>query len=93
MTTWTMFNQIPPCLMVKVIFKKKIKGLGYDVGAINSLQQYASKFTLCFIKFWMKLDKFTMVKVDNLLINGDQLLWTSEFINNQLNSPMVNQIH
>jgi hypothetical protein len=47
---------------------------------------YASKFTLCFIRFWMKLDKFTMVKVGNPLINR-------ESCSKQVNSPIVNQIH
>jgi hypothetical protein len=49
---------------------------------ITSLHQYAFKFTFCFIRFWMKLKIFTMVKVGNLLINKDKLLQTSEFINN-----------
>jgi hypothetical protein len=30
----------------------------------------------------MELDKFTIVKVNNPLINGDQLLHIGEFINN-----------
>jgi hypothetical protein len=46
------------------------------------LHQYASKFTLCFIRFLVKLNKFTMVKIGSLSINMDKLLWTSEFINN-----------
>jgi hypothetical protein len=34
----------------------------------HTLHQYVSKFIMCFIKFWMKLDKFTMVKVANHFI-------------------------
>jgi hypothetical protein len=30
-----------------------------------------SRFTLCFTIFWMKLDKFTMMKVGNPWVNGD----------------------
>jgi hypothetical protein len=47
----------------------------------QTLPQYASKFTLCFTKFWMKLDKLTMVKVGNPIINNDELLRKCEFIN------------
>ncbi len=36
-----------------------------------SLHQYVSRFTLCFTIFWMKLDKFTMMKVGNPWVNGD----------------------
>ncbi len=35
--------------------------------------------SFCFIKFWMKLDKFTIMNADNLLVN--KLLWISEFTN------------
>jgi hypothetical protein len=52
----------------------------------QTLHQYASKFTLCFIRFWMKLNKFTMVKVGNPLINKESCY-------KQVNSPIVNQIH
>ncbi len=45
------------------------------------LHQYVFKFTLCFIRFLMKLVKFIMVKVNNPLIYMDKLLWTCEFIN------------
>jgi len=48
---------------------------------VLTLHQYASQFTLCFISFKVKLDKFTMVKVANPIINGDQLLQTCEFNN------------
>jgi hypothetical protein len=47
----------------------------------KSLHQYVSKFTMCFIRFWMKLNKFTMVKMANPLIKGNQLLQIGEFIN------------
>jgi hypothetical protein len=70
--------------MVKILYKKKDKRIkNYDVGAINSLQQHASKFIMCFIKFWVKLNKFTMVKVDNLLINGTNCY-------GQVNSLIIN---
>jgi hypothetical protein len=49
---------------------------------IQALHQNASKFTMCFIRFWVKLNIFTMDKVINPLINMDQLLWTSELTNN-----------
>jgi hypothetical protein len=38
-----------------------------------SVYQFESKFIVCVTKFWVKLDKFTMVKVANLLVNGDHL--------------------
>ncbi len=41
-----------------------------------SLHQCASKFTLCFITFWMNLDKFTMAKMTSPLMNRDWLSWT-----------------
>jgi len=47
----------------------------------NPLHQYASKFTLCFTRFSMKLNKFIIVKVGNPLVNMDQLLWKNESIN------------
>jgi hypothetical protein len=47
----------------------------------HTLHQYASKFTLIFIEFWVKLNKFKMLKVGNPLINKDELLRTSEFTN------------
>jgi hypothetical protein len=43
-------------------------------GLIFPLHQYVFKFTLGFIKFWMKLDKFIMVKMGNPLVNKDELL-------------------
>jgi hypothetical protein len=48
---------------------------------IQTLHQYVFKFILCFIKFRMKLNKFIIVKVGNLLINKEKLLWIGEFIN------------
>jgi hypothetical protein len=47
----------------------------------HTLHQYASKFTLFFIKFWVKLNKFRMLKVGNPLINRNELLQISEFKN------------
>jgi hypothetical protein len=40
-----------------------------------------SKFMMCFTKFWMNLNKFTMVKMGNPLIDMDQLSQTNEFTN------------
>jgi hypothetical protein len=53
------------------------------------LHYYASNFNMCFIKFWMKLDEFIMVKVGNALVNKDHLLWISEFTNRLLNSLII----
>jgi hypothetical protein len=47
------------------------------------LHQYVSIFILCFIRFWMKLDKFIMAKIVSHLFNGDWLLQINEF-NNQI---------
>jgi hypothetical protein len=47
----------------------------------HTLHQYASKFILFFLKFWVKLNKSKMLKVGNPLMNRDKLLWTSEFKN------------
>jgi hypothetical protein len=33
---------------------------------VLTLHQYVFMFIICFISFWVKLDKFTMVKVGNL---------------------------
>jgi hypothetical protein len=49
--------------------------------------KYVSKFIMCFIRFWMKLDKFIMVKVANSLINEIQLLYK------KVNSLIINGIH
>jgi len=46
-----------------------------------TLQRNTIKFIPYFIKVWMNLDKFTMVKVVNPLVNKDQWLYTSEFTN------------
>jgi len=32
---------------------------------------YVSNLILCFIRFWMNLDKFVMVKVASHVVNGD----------------------
>jgi hypothetical protein len=45
------------------------------------LHQYVCRFILCFIRFWMKLDKFIMEKFANHLMNGGQLLQINEFTN------------
>jgi hypothetical protein len=41
---------------------------------VDTLHQNVSKFIVGFIKFWMNLDIFTMVKLVNPLVNGDQSL-------------------
>jgi hypothetical protein len=44
-----------------------------------------AKSNMCygyFNKFWINLNKFTMMKMAKFLMNGDKLLWTSEFANN-----------
>jgi hypothetical protein len=46
------------------------KGFNFDLN-FQSLHQYVSKFNMCFIRFWMKLDKFTVVKMGNPLVIGD----------------------
>jgi hypothetical protein len=43
-----------------------------------SLHQYVSHFTI----FWENLDKFTIMKMANLLVNMEQLFQTNELINN-----------
>jgi hypothetical protein len=45
----------------------------------KSLHQYASKFALCFIRFSIELNKFTMMKMVNPQVNKDQLSWINEF--------------
>jgi hypothetical protein len=42
-----------------------------DVVKVVALYQYVSKFILCFIKFEMNLDKFTMAKVVNPIVHDD----------------------
>lgn len=45
----------------------------------KSLHQFASKFALCFIRFSIELNKFTMMKMVNPQVNKDQLSWINEF--------------
>jgi hypothetical protein len=47
----------------------------------HTLHQYASKFTQFFIKFWVKLNKFKMLKMGNPLMNRNGLLQIGELKN------------
>jgi hypothetical protein len=42
------------------------------VKKIQAIFQNASKFIMCFIRFWVKLNIFTMVKMANPLITMDK---------------------
>ncbi len=71
-----------------------LKAINLNLGCIykmKSLQGNVTKFILCFIIFWMKLNTFIIVKVANFIVNRDQWLWTNDF--NHFNMPLIVMKH
>jgi hypothetical protein len=91
------FNLLPTTNIKLQILAKGTKCTSFFPHAYQTLKchilhQYAFKFTLCFTRFLVNLNKFTMVKVGNPFTNGDELLWTSEFTNGYLNSLTIKSL-